>query len=286
MKYGFFPGCAYKTAAGYETSVNAVNRLLGIELVEIRDWNCCGATAAFSREENSALALAARIMALADQQGFSEIITVCNACYATLKKAEHKLCGSARRLKEVNGILKTDGLSLNQPIPVRHYLDLLIEDIPLETWPKEKNKVFPSHGRVAAYYGCQLTRPYGDASQAERPDRLENLLSALGVPVVSHSAKTLCCGASHIIGYEKQCLALISRITGEMKNKGAEIITTLCPMCQFNLDYGQEKIQGKQLPVTYFTQVIGLAMGIAPESLGLDKLLVPLILKRSPQHAI
>ncbi|MBA3031377.1 MAG: disulfide reductase [Desulfobacteraceae bacterium] len=286
MKYGFFPGCAYKTAAGYEESVNAVNSLLGIELVEIRDWNCCGATAAFSREENSALALAARIMALAEQQGFSEIVTVCNACYATLKKAEHKLSGNPQRLKKVNGFLKADGLTLNQPVPVRHYLDVLIEDIPLEVWIQGKKTVFPFHDRVAAYYGCQLTRPYGEPSQAERPDRLEKLLLALGVPVVKHSAQTLCCGASHIIGYEKQCLPLISRITGEMKNKGAEIITTLCPMCQFNLDYGQEKIQGKKLPVTYFTQVIGLAMGIAPESLGLDKLLVSLILKRRPQHAI
>ena len=276
MKYGFFPGCAYKTSAGYEASVNAVNDVLGISLTEISDWNCCGATAAFSTDEKAALTLTGRIMALAAGQGFKEIVTVCNACFATLKKAGEKFDRDPVLLQEVNQSLKTDRLNLERAVPVRHYMDVLLEDILPSAWPEKRKPFCGGDTKIAAYYGCQLVRPHGDRSQAERPDRLERLLANLGLPMIAHSARTLCCGASHIIGYEKECLPLISRITGEVQAKGADIITTICPMCQFNLDYGQGKSKGRKIPVTYFTQIIGLALGIDPKRLGLDKLLIPL----------
>jgi heterodisulfide reductase subunit B2 len=276
VKYGFFPGCAYKTAAGYKESVDAVNRHIGIELVEIDDWNCCGATAAFSINGKNAMDLAGRVLALAEAQGFKEIVTTCNACYATLQKAVSKFNHSPGLMEKVNTDLEKEKLTLTRTLPVRHYMDVLIDDVPESAWPENsQNLPFTDNG-VAVYYGCQLNRPYGPPAEALRPVRLEKLLRRFGIRPIEHSAKTLCCGASHMIPHEKDCLPLILRIVGETRRKGAGIITTICPMCQFNLDYGQKKIKGTALPVTYFTQVIGLAMGIAPKELGIDKLLIPL----------
>lgn len=274
MRYGFFPGCAYGNAAGYRESVDAVNGAIGIELVEIPDWNCCGATAEASLNADHAVNLCGRIFALAQTRGFDEIVTVCNACYAALQKAAHRLSDDPQMLHKINQRLEKENIRISRVLPVRHYLDVLIEDIPLENWlPQQGEAIFKLP--VAAYYGCQLTRPYGNRSQAERPDRLERFLRQLGLTVVEHSAKTLCCGASHMIAYTSACSPLISRIMSEIKAKGGDVITTICPMCQFNLDDGQSRIPGVKLPVTYFTQIIGLAIGIDPGHLGLDKLLTP-----------
>jgi heterodisulfide reductase subunit B2 len=274
VKYGFFPGCAYQTAAGYKESVDAVNRALGIELVEIKDWNCCGATAAVSVNAGHASHLCARLFALAEAQGFDEIVTVCNACYAALQKACHKIIEAPGLLAQSNERLEKENIRLHRILPVRHYLDVLIEDILPDQWPKKKKT--PAFDRpVAAYYGCQLTRPYGDLSQAQRPDRLEALLRHAGLTVVEHSAKTLCCGASHMIAYAAECHPLISRIMMEIAAKGGAVVATICPMCQFNLDDGQSRLNAPKLPVTYFTQMIGLALGIDSKQLGLGKLLTP-----------
>jgi heterodisulfide reductase subunit B2 len=274
VRYGFFPGCAYGSAAGYRESVDAVNRAIGVELVEILDWNCCGATAAVSLNADHAVNLCGRLFALAEAQGFDEIVTVCNACYASLQKAAHKIADNPRVLSEINQRLEKENIRISRVLPVRHYMDVLIEDIPLENWlPQQEQAIFKLP--VAAYYGCQLTRPYGHRAQAERPGRLERLLRQLGLTVVEHSAKTLCCGASHMIPYASACSPLISRIIKEIEAKGGAVITTICPMCQFNLDNGQDRLKAPKLPVTYFTQIIGLAIGIDPGNLGLDKLLTP-----------
>lgn len=279
MKYGFFPGCAYKTAAGYKESVDMVSTRVGIELVEISDWNCCGATAAFSIDAGNAMALAGRVLTLAHDQGFKEIVTVCNACYATLQKAAKKFSHAPELMDAVNEHLKKETLTLTRILPVRHFMDVLIDDIPETAWKDKIEKSDIANMAVAAYYGCQLTRPYGTSAEAQRPARLEGFLTRLGFHPVEHSAKTICCGASHLIAHEKDCIPIISRIIGEVRRKGGDMITTICPMCQFNLDYGQDKIKGPSLPVTYFTQIIGLAMGIAPKDLGMDKLLVPVKMK-------
>ncbi len=274
MRYGFFPGCAYGTAAGYRESIEAVNQVLGIELIDIVDWNCCGATAAVSLGEDQALNLCGRIFALSENQGFDEIITVCNACYATLQKFRHKIEVHPDLLPKINSRLQNQNLRVSRIPPVRHYLEVLARDLSEDQWPSSQQGV-ELPGPVAVYYGCQLTRPYGDRKLTERPDVLEPVLRRLGVPVVEHSAKTLCCGASHMIAYTSACSPLVSRIIKEISAKGADVVTTICPMCQFNLDEGQSQRKGPKLPVTYFTQIIGLALGIDPKHLGLDKLLTP-----------
>jgi len=276
VRYGFFPGCAYKTAAGYRESVEALNRALAIQLVEIPDWNCCGATAVFSINSSVALVLSGRLLALADLHGFDEIITVCNACYTTLRKAIHMMEHHPELITEINKHLKTETLQLKRLLPVRHYLDVLANDIPEMRWRKVKQSKSDSDLRVAAYYGCQLTRPWKDQGQPERPDVLEQFLERLGVTVIEHSAKTLCCGASHMIPYAKDCAPLVSRIIREVRKKNGNIIATICPMCQFNLDAGQGRLNIPGTPVAFFTQIVGLALGIDSKDLGIDKLLVPM----------
>jgi len=274
VKYGFFPGCSYSSAAGYRESIDAINRLFGIQLVEIPDWNCCGATALFSLNEFKALALTGRLFALSQASGFREIVTVCNACYTTLRKANQILSNNPEIVSKINEDLSKEGLSLEGEFSVRHYLDVLYNDVPEETWSENLTERLKDY-EVACYYGCQFTRPWGDIDHMEQPTILDRFIERLGFLPVDHSARTICCGASHAISYAKECRLLISRIIREVRAKGGRVITTICPLCQFNLDSGQKGISNP-IPVPFFTQLAGLALGINASELGLDKLLVPI----------
>lgn len=274
--FGFFPGCAYKSAAGYRQSVEALNACLGIGWKELADWNCCGATAAFSLDEDDGLALCARLFALAQNQGVAPIVTVCNACYTTLRKAKKRLEKDPQALATATHTLAAQGLELAGPLPdVRHYLDLLATDYTDVLQNRISMDAF-RWGPVAVYYGCQYSRPWLTGAYAQRPRVLENLFAKIKVPYVEHSAGTQCCGASHAVPYADACGAMIRRIVREIRSKGGATITTICPLCQFNLDAGQTEGLAAPIPVTYFTQIIGLALGILPKSLGLNKLLIPL----------
>mmetsp|Transcript_22084 Transcript_22084/g.10473 ORF Transcript_22084/g.10473 Transcript_22084/m.10473 type:complete len:284 (-) Transcript_22084:62-913(-) len=281
MKYGFFPGCSYGSAAGYRESVDAISRVLGIRLMEIPDWNCCGATSFFSIDEFKAIALAGRVFALSKASGFTEIVTTCNACYTTLRKAWSILARYPDQLDSINNSLIHEGLKIEGSITVRHILDVLVNDVPKEIWLH--NRVYDNTDlKVAGYYGCQLTRPWGDLDHPERPDILECFIERLGFVPVDHSAKTICCGASHAVPYAKDCRSLILRILNEVRIKGAQIVTTVCPMCQFNLDAGQQTSGQSPIPITFFTQLSGFALGLDPGALGFKKLLIPAedVLKR------
>jgi heterodisulfide reductase subunit B2 len=273
--HGFFPGCAYKSAAGYRESVEAINARLDIRLKVLDDWNCCGATAAFSLDETDGLALCGRLFALAQKEGFPRIVTVCNACYTSLLKAKKRLEKDRQKLAAVNLRLAGQGLGIEDKLPdVIHYLDVLGDT--LATLPTVENTGRPHLlPAVGVYYGCQYSRPWLRGPAAQRPRLLEDLLHRLGIAAVDHSAGTLCCGASHAVPHADACGAMIRRIVGEIRAKGGEVVTTICPMCQFNLDAGQADQGRPLLPVTYFTQIIGLALGIAPGELGLKKLLIP-----------
>jgi heterodisulfide reductase subunit B len=275
MKYGFFPGCSYKSEAGYADSVNAINRALGIELTEIQDWNCCGATAMFSLNETNALAITGRLFALATQQGFDEIVTTCNACYTTLRKSKEIFENHPAEINHINRLLSHENLKLSRLLPVRHYLDVLWHDVAKDTW-LQKLKISMVNIKVAAYYGCQLTRPWADLDHPEKPTILDQFVERIGFTPIDHSAKTLCCGASHFFPYEQDCRKLITRIIGEVMRKGGQLITTLCPLCQFNLDSAQSNIELPSVPVPYFTQLAGIALGFTPKELGMKKLLIPI----------
>ena len=275
MKYGFFPGCSYKGAAGYKASTEAVSKLLDIELVEIKDWNCCGATSGWSTKDLEAYVLPARTMALAEKQGFSEIVNVCNACYSTLRKANEKMAQDKDLTKKVDMALEEEGLFYNGGIKIRHLLEVIVNDVPHEDIRKQIKKDL-SDWIVAPYYGCQLNRPWMDIDDAHRPVLMDRLIEILGaVPAANYSAKTECCGAAHMVPYRELCLPLNKRIVNEAIKKGAKFISTLCPLCQFNLDASQQNDSLPNLPVVFFTQLIGMAFGLSKEDLQLQKLLTP-----------
>lgn len=268
MKICFYPGCSFATSAGYKESTEAVCRQLGIELHQIPDWNCCGATVMFGENKLRALALAARHFALVQTMGFEDLVTGCNACYATLRKAARLLSEDQELFQKTQAVLHDLGLELDRIPKIRHLLEVLVEAMPDSSSDKYKTLA------VGAYYGCQLTRPHQDLDKGNYPEILEHFLSRIGFLVKEHSASTQCCGASHAVIYKNECQGLSHRIIREIENKGAQVITTVCPLCQFNLDQAQNQNNGPGLPVTYFTQLAGLALGLAPAELGLNKLLV------------
>ena len=158
---------------------------------------------------------------------------------------------------------------------IRHILDVLYHDVGEEAIRDHVAR--PLRGlRVAPYYGCVVVRPYDDLDNAEYPTRLDELLGWLGAEVVDYPVKAHCCGGHMTQISEDQAFELIRRLLQSAEDYQADVIVCICPMCQFNVDYGQEKIKSSPMPVTYFTQIIGLALGISRKELGIDKLLVPL----------
>lgn len=278
MKYVYYPGCSLKgTGKAYEESLLAVCRALGMELEEIEDWNCCGATAYMSIDESKALALAGRNLALADHQK-ADIVAPCSACYLVLNKTQKTLKEYPDMRRRVDQALKTVGLTYRGNVKVRHPLDVLVNDIGLKTIAQKV--VRPLRGiKFAPYYGCQIVRPYSTFDDQIRPVFMDKLLEALGAEVVSYPLKTRCCGGSLTGTLPEVGLRLAYILIKEARKRGADAIVTVCPLCQFNLDGYQDQISSKyekvSMPILYFTQVLGWAMGLEAKPLGLKRSIVP-----------
>ncbi len=274
MNAVFYPGCTLKTAAGYKESIEAVNRVLEVGWPELQDWNCCGATAYFSLDELLALVLPARNIAKAEAEGFDAVVTPCNACYATLRKAKAILGEELAFREKVKIALEEEGLKYRGNIKIRHILDFYLQDEVFERIKKAVVKPLSSL-KVACYYGCQYTRPVvGDEEDhPEAPVHLDLLMKALGAEVVDFTAKTYCCGAAQMVVHEDACDRLVKRIVADAVRKGADVIVAICPLCQFNVETAQSRI-GESVPVLFFTQLMGLAFGVSPKELGLNKLIV------------
>ncbi|HAH07871.1 MAG TPA: disulfide reductase [Elusimicrobia bacterium] len=274
MKYLYYPGCSLKgSGKAYEESLLAVFRALGVPLAELDDWNCCGATAYMSVEETKSYALAARNLAIAEREGL-DVIAPCSACYLVLNKTQHALQENAGIRSRVSGALGAAGLSYQGHVRVRHPLDVLINDIGLDA--VKKKIVNPLKGRrFAPYYGCQLVRPYSTFDDPVNPVTMDKLVAAAGAECVEYPLKTRCCGGS-LTGTVPEVGQRLSYILiKEAMKRKAEAIVTVCPLCQFNLDGYQDQISSRfsevRLPIVYFTQVLGLAMGLPSGQLGIHR---------------
>jgi len=274
MKYGYFPGCSLKgTGRAYEESLLPVMRHLGVELSELDDWNCCGATAYMAVDEAKACALAARNLARAEQEGYQQILAPCSACYLVLNKTQHYLAEQPPVKQMVDKALGSVGLKTSGQVPVRHPLDILLNDVGCEAVKQKVTR--PLKGlKVAPYYGCQIVRPYSTFDNQHNPTSMDRLLEALGATVVDWPLKTKCCGGSLTGTLPEAGLRLAYVLIKEARVRGADLIATICPLCQFNLDSVQEEL-GESLPVVYFTQILGLAMGGSPREVGIGKVLTP-----------
>jgi heterodisulfide reductase subunit B2 len=290
MAYGYYPGCSLEhSAAAYDDSTRAVARAMGIDLVELDDWNCCGATEYIALSRTGAYALIGRNLALAEAQlagknggGKAVLAAPCSACFLNLSKAEHYAETHPDLADEMNEALAAGGLHHTPgTVEVRHLVEVLVSDVGLEAIRTRVRR--PLHSlRVAPYYGCLLTRPQipgHTMDEAEYPTFLDDLLRTLGAEVVDFPLKTHCCGGHMTQISAETSNVLLHRLLKSAAEYRADLIATVCPMCQLNLDAYQSQVNRAygtdfDLPILYFTQLMGLAFGLDAAGLGLGKEIV------------
>jgi heterodisulfide reductase subunit B len=281
MKYGYYPGCSLeKNAASYHISAMAATKPFGVEFVELEDWNCCGATEYVSLNLMASYALIARNLAIAAKQTNTDhqLVAPCSACYLNLSKTEKYLTESPELAKQVNIALNAGGMSYKPgELKVRHLLDIVVNDIGYDAVASKVAK--PLKGlRIAPYYGCMIVRPSlpGNFDNPEYPMTLDNLMHVLGATVVDFPMKSHCCGGHMTQISQSTGLELARQLLQNAADYDADVIVTLCPMCQLNLDAYQSDVNkffntNFHIPVLYFTQVMGLALGIDAHDLGIGK---------------
>jgi heterodisulfide reductase subunit B len=276
VKYTYYPGCSLKgTGKHYEESIQSVFQKLDIELVELKDWNCCGATAYMSVDENKAFALVARNLCLAAKFD-REVLAPCSACYLALIKTQHFINDYPHAAEKIIRALEASGLTYKSSVAVKHPLEILVNDFGLDALQAKVEKKLTEYV-VAPYYGCQIVRPYPNFDDALYPTSMDRLFDVLGARVIDYHLKTRCCGGSLTGTIEDVGLNVNYILLNEAKKKGANCIVTLCPLCQFNLECYQNKINRAfsadvSMPVYYFPQLLGLALGISKEQLGFKRL--------------
>ena len=290
MKYLYYPGCSLKsTGKPYEESLMSVFRTLGIEVEELGDWNCCGATAYMAVDELKSFALCARNLARAIQQNGSReegpvnLITPCSACYSLLLKTQRYIEENPDVGRVVKTALKEVGLEsegLHKKVRIRHPLDVLANDIGIER-VKEKVKRPLKGLRVATYYGCLLVRPYSTFDDPFHPTSMDRLVQALGAEPVDWVLKTHCCGGTLAGTIQGVGLRLAYLLLKEAARKGGDMLLTACPLCQFDLECFQDDMNNRfhyniHMPVAYFSQLIGKAFNLADSEVGARRLFVPM----------
>lgn len=283
MRYQYFPGCSLKSSGrSYEESLLAVFRMLEIPLAELDDWNCCGATAYMSVDEVQAFALAARNLALAEKTSTDapvELIAPCAACHLVLLKTQRYLTEHGELREKVTAGLRAVGLTYGGGVRVRHPLDVLVNDLGVEQIAKRVTQPLKDI-KVACYYGCQVLRPFATFDSIHTPTTMDRIVKALGATPVDWPLKTRCCGGTLMGTIPETGLRLNRILLKEAKRRGADILITVCPLCQFNLECYQDQIGQKfgesvALPVLYLTQLMGMAFGLTDRDLGIQRLFVP-----------
>lgn len=280
-KYIFYPGCSLEgTASPYYDSIKAIQDKISVEIEEVNDWNCCGATEYQSVERLAGHAAVGRNLAIAQSQvdGADTLTAPCSACYLNLSKTDHYMATDKDLKAKIDDALSAGGLSYDPgSVKIRHFLDVVFNDVGIDKIKEMVTK--PLKGlRLAAYYGCMITRP--DVSNRfgshEYPMVLEELLEALGAEVIDFPLKTHCCSGHMTQISGDTALELIRRLLDGAAKYEADMLVTLCPMCQMNVDAFQNEVNKKfntdyEIPIAYFTQVMGLAFGINSRELGFGK---------------
>lgn len=274
MEIGYYPGCAlHGSSNDYEKSVQACMGALGARLKELDDWICCGASAAHVINKALSLALPARNLGLAERDGVSELLAPCPMCSMELIKARRELADNPDLRRKISEIVeigleaKTDVINLIQ----------VFQKIGLETIRTAVKK--PVEGiKAACYYGCLLTRPASvlEFDDCEHPRSMESILKVLGVESVEWNYKTECCGAGMTMANEALVLELSNKILANAKAHGANCLVVACPMCHVNLDMKQADVEQQygtnyDMPIYYLSDLVGLALGLSEQELGIDK---------------
>jgi len=280
LRYSYFPGCsAEATGKAYDISARVVCKKLGIDLVEIPDWNCCGATSYISIRELESFGVSARNLAIAQEMGDMDVVATCSACYTILAKTNRYLAEDDALHETINEALAAAGRSYDGSLTVRHLLDVIVNDLGCEA-VSDKVARRLTKLKVAPYYGCQASRPKGTFDDPEFPVSLDRLLEAMGAEPVYYPVKTKCCGGMLMMTEEEAALRLNLELLQCARDNGADVIVTMCPLCEMNVEAYQSMVNKRfgtdfNIPVMYFTQLLGVALGVESKRLALDKQIVP-----------
>jgi heterodisulfide reductase subunit B len=274
MKIGYFPGCSlHGLSREYEESLKAIVAGLDTELVEVDDWSCCGASSAHGSSHLLGVALPARNLAIAEEQGLPEVLAPCAACYARLASARHEISEDPQLAGRVNNVLVRD---FKNTVRVRSILEVLkgqIAGIKARATNPLKDL------KVACYYGCLLVRPVqvtGGYDDPEDPSSMEDICKAAGAVPVKWNRRLDCCGGGLSMSRTGSVVRLSAAILKDAKAAGADAVVVACPMCHSNLDFRQKAMKHRgawegDMPVLFLTQVVGMSMGIDPKTLGMGR---------------
>jgi heterodisulfide reductase subunit B len=273
MTLGFYPGCSLKgSSREYAESVLTIAKSFDINIEEIKDWNCCGSTAAHNMNKELSLALPLRILSLAEKQGLKEIVVPCAACYSRLTVTKYELSKDPE-LK--HAITEVNGLDYNGTVDVMNIIQMLYKYI----IPNLEGRVIrPFDHKVACYYGCYLVRPHEilQFDREEDPQSMDELMIKAGATPIDWAFKTECCGAGLSVSRTSSVGRLSGKIIRDAMDRGAEALIVACPMCHSNLDMRRDSINAflgekVDIPVLYVTQALGLAIGLDRKALGLHR---------------
>jgi heterodisulfide reductase subunit B len=280
VKYAYYPGCSLHGACRpYDHSLKQVMTALGHELEEVEDWNCCGATVYMAVRETVALSISARNLSLAGRVA-PTLMAPCSACYMTLLKTQRYLREVPRLRADVGKALSEAGLPDGNGVKVRHPLDVIVNDIGLDAVLRRARRNLDGL-RVAPYYGCMIVRPEPAFDDRDWPTSMDNLFNGLGAECVYFPDRARCCGGMLMTTHPEVGEELTAGILESAARNGAEVLVTTCPLCHINLESRQRPASGApdgdgRLPVLFFTQLLGVALGIDAADLDLRRGLVPL----------
>ena len=274
MDYLYFPGCTlYTKAKNFDQTARDCSLLLGFELKEMKNWTCCGATFPLATDNIMALLPPARILANAREEG-AALTTLCAVCFNVIKRTNRLIQENEEKRDKINNFMEKN---YQGDLRILHYLEILKKDIGFSQL-KEKVKKSLTGLKAAPYYGCMLLRPFDEMEfdDKERPTIFEEFLEALGAKATHFPLKIECCGSFQSVGAPEVATECAYKILGSAIKNGAEALVSTCPMCTFNIDHKQADIKTKYLdfktiPVLYFTQILGIAMGVEAETLGFEQ---------------
>lgn len=280
MRYTYYPGCTQLASAkSYDVSTRAVAKALDIEIVDLEDWNCCGTSPYLSVRELPAFAIAARNLALAEKQtGSQDLLTICNACYLVLEKVNIYMRENEELREKIRETLNVVGLDYQGSVRVRHFLEVLVNDVGEETMQQKVVRKLEGL-KVAPYYGCQYSRPFGNIDDIDFPTTMDTLLSWLSAEVVDYPVKAKCCGGMLMVTEKDVGLKLVKTLLTVAADREADCIATCCPLCEMNVEAYQGDVNKKfntdfSIPAVYFTQLVGISLGLGLDEMELGKELV------------
>jgi heterodisulfide reductase subunit B len=271
MDYLYFPGCTlYTKAKNFDQTARDCSLLLGFQLKELPNWTCCGATFPLATDNIMALLPPSRILARAREEG-TTLTTLCSVCFNVIKRTNRLIRNDGDKRDTINNFMETN---YQGDLRVLHYLEILKQDVGFPRIQEKMKK--PLTGlKAAPYYGCMLLRPFEEMEfdDKEKPTLFEGFLEAMGAEAIDFPYKIECCGSFQSVGSPEVATECGYKILGSAVKNGAEVVVSTCPLCTFNIDHKQADIKQKYLdfkpiPVLYFTQLLGIAMGLDYQTLG------------------